>query len=77
MVCSSFPPLGVRSSRHAFAHSVIDPWSAGDACVVVCPECRCLAVYVHNRPVRLLAGSPLDQASIDSRLRELRTRPMR
>jgi hypothetical protein len=49
----------------------------GDACVADCPGCRCLAVYIHNTPVRLLAGSPLDQASIDSRLRELRIRPMR
>ena len=77
MFFSSIPPLKVRSSRHAFAHSILELWSVGDACVVVCPECRCLAVYIHNTPVRLLAGSVLDQASIDSRLRELRIRPMR
>jgi hypothetical protein len=79
MPCSSSapPPLGLRSSRHAFAQSVVEPWSADDACVLDCPACRCLAIYIHNRPVRLLAGSSLDQASIDSRLRELRMRPMR
>jgi hypothetical protein len=77
MSCSIFPPLRLSSSRHAFAPSVLDPLSAGDACVVDCPACRCLAIYIHDRPIRLLAGSPLDQASIDSRLRELRTRPTR
>jgi hypothetical protein len=47
----------------------VDPWLE---------RCRCsdlLALYLHNRPIAILGGSPFDLSSLNQLLFHLRQRP--
>jgi hypothetical protein len=57
--------------------SILDPFLSCDPCI---DPCRCadqIALYLHNRPIALLAASAVDRAGLDGLLQRLRRRPRR
>jgi hypothetical protein len=58
--------------------SIFDPLSADDPWL---ERCRCchdlLALYLHNRPIAVVAASPLDLTSLNQLLFRVRQRPIK
>jgi len=54
--------------------SLLDPCLRGDPWVDQCYVPNCLVVHLNNQPVALLAGTTLDQASLNQTLFRIRHR---
>jgi hypothetical protein len=54
--------------------SLLDPGLRGDPWVDRCYIPNCLVVHLNNHPVALLAGTPLEQASLNQLLFRMRCR---
>jgi hypothetical protein len=54
--------------------SLLEPCLRGDPWIAACYLPNCLVVHLNNQPVALLAGTPLDQASLNQTLFRMRCR---
>ena len=57
--------------------SVLDPAQRGDSWIIPCTHPGLLVMYLNNQPVSLVPGSPLELASFNQILFNLRYRPKR
>lgn len=54
--------------------SILDPLLETEPSIDICCCKQTLALFVHNHPVALIPGSPLDCVSLSTRLNQLRHR---
>ncbi|MCI0680700.1 MAG: hypothetical protein L0Y71_01235 [Gemmataceae bacterium] len=54
--------------------SLLDPCLRGDPWIDRCYLPNCLVVHLNNQPVALLAGTPLDQSSLNQLMFRMRHR---
>jgi hypothetical protein len=54
--------------------SLLEPCLRGDPWIAACYLPNCLVVHLNNRPIALVAGTPLDQASLNQALFRMRCR---
>jgi hypothetical protein len=73
------PPLAVTKKRVALRlkmtrPSILDPRLAQEPWIETCPCSDAMVLYLHNRPIAVMAGSSLDQMALDRTLYRLRHR---
>ena len=54
--------------------SILDPRLTQEPWIDSCPCSEAMVLYLHNRPIAVLAGSSLDQMALDRALYRLRHR---
>ena len=57
--------------------SILDPWLETEPWIDCCCYGDTLALFVHNHPIALIPGSPLECYSLCTRLNQLRHRTPR
>jgi hypothetical protein len=75
-ICQEAPSRRARfqPSIRSVRPSLIDPYLPDDRWIGGCCVPNCLIVYMNSRPVSQVAGSPLDQATLNSMLFKMRNR---
>lgn len=73
------PTPAIAKKRVAFRlkmtrPSILDPRLAQEPWIESCPCSEAMVLYLHNRPIAVLAGSALDQMALDRALFRLRHR---
>lgn len=63
-----------RPGLRVIKPSMLDPCLRGDPWIERCYIPNCLVVHLNNQPVSLLAGTPLDQSSLNQLMFRMRHR---